>query len=821
MPIDSTAQLLFTIGANADDATENIARFRNLISKDLGEMGEEFDDWSKEVFGNLSTVNGALIAGGAALAAVAVGVGAFVTEAMGEYRQYADSVDHAMKVTGLGAEDLSVLHLAAAETFVSFDSLTNGIVRFESSVDKAANGGNKELIESFRRLGVSQADLTAGEQNLMPLLGKVMDGFHGLASGTDRAALAKDLFSRSGPELLSFLTRGSEGLNDFREKAESLGLTLSPKLIDDMRALKAAEEQLKAQHEALDVVIGKSLTPLKTFWETLKGAVAQTLRNGQALAMPGFFIPAVVDNYHKLTAEIQRAVDATKMLGDSKPAPPPPQQTLTEFTRLSELLTEIRDKSELIASEDNPAVRETQELYKFTDAAAKAQQELRKLMAEGKISAADARRELQAFATIPNQISELWAAWLAQQRKKELDETQKANDEYLDAEVSLRNRLKLLQQSGFEAQRTQLALENHETIQSLSEKKQYTEETMALVEQIYQVGLAKINAAERAQDEKDDDALRQKAAKEQAEFEQHFARLQEQMARVAAERTTGRQKIEQDERRELQQYSQAEEAKVIATATSEAQMISIMLAYEAIRRQISEKYKTELQTLINSQGWQGVFGSKFAEGLKGNEALLREWQSSTNQSLMLVKVSIEDLKDTAKQMFGDLAQGMGGAIAQALVFSQSFDDAMRQAAASTLESIAAQCLTQAIYSTAWGFFDLATGDYPGAEAAFEAAGLFALAGGGAAAVGRAIAPSSASAGSTAAGGVSGADAAGSAAGPAGGAGTATPGTTVIVTVNGHVIGPSGISELTDMINQQVYGNNLQLYASANKQGNPL
>jgi hypothetical protein len=44
---------------------------------------------------------------------------------------------------------------------------------------------------------------------------------------------------------------------------------------------------------------------------------------------------------------------------------------------------------------------------------------------------------------------------------------------------------------------------------------------------------------------------------------------------------------------------------------------------------------------------------------------------------------------------------------------------------------------------------------------------------------------------------------------------------VQVNVAGHVIGPSGIAELTDMINQAVYNNNVQLYASANASGTKL
>ena len=38
MPLDSAASLLFTIGANSDDAVENIERFRTLMGKDFEDL---------------------------------------------------------------------------------------------------------------------------------------------------------------------------------------------------------------------------------------------------------------------------------------------------------------------------------------------------------------------------------------------------------------------------------------------------------------------------------------------------------------------------------------------------------------------------------------------------------------------------------------------------------------------------------------------------------------------------------------------------------------------------------------------------------------
>ena len=58
MAFDSAASLLFNIGANSDDAEENIQRFRQLLGTNLDDIAGQFSQWSEDVLGDLSTVEG-------------------------------------------------------------------------------------------------------------------------------------------------------------------------------------------------------------------------------------------------------------------------------------------------------------------------------------------------------------------------------------------------------------------------------------------------------------------------------------------------------------------------------------------------------------------------------------------------------------------------------------------------------------------------------------------------------------------------------------------------------------------------------------------
>ena len=131
---------------------------------------------------------------------------------------------------------------------------------------------------------------------------------------------------------------------------------------------------------------------------------------------------------------------------------------------------------------------------------------------------------------------------------------------------------------------------------------------------------------------------------------------------------------------------------------------------------------------------------------------MKQWATGTSQSALTVKATLAGLEQSGKRAFDQLAQGMGAGIAHAIVYSGSVSKAMRQALAATLESIAAESMVRAIYSTALGFLDLAEGNYDGAGKAFTAAAIFGSVGAAAAVAGRAVAGPQGQAGGAGGGG---------------------------------------------------------------------
>jgi hypothetical protein len=319
------------------------------------------------------------------------------------------------------------------------------------------------------------------------------------------------------------------------------------------------------------------------------------------------------------------------------------------------------------------------------------------------------------------------------------------------------------------------------------------------------------------------EADRQLKAEQKAAADEELARLGVERERIARTYETSEQRIEGQYLADVAKYSAAEEKKRLAGETDETRRWQITQSFAALRASLYTREQTELQMLRNSQGWQGVFGSEFAEGLKRNEALARAWAESTNQSAMLVRVSLENLKETAQAAFGELAKGEAGSIMSAVVYGKSIKAAMEEATKAVLTSVSEQAGVKAIESLAWAALDFAVGDFPGSAEALVAAALFGSLAAATAVAGRAI--PNAQGGSGGAGGGGGADRSGSGSGGSSGSrgpmqGTAADmgGSHTTVNVYGHVYGPGGVGQLISDVNDAVLNSGHTLTATNTTSG---
>ena len=787
MGFDSSANLLFKISADAAEAQANVQGFRSVLSKELGGMKSEFSDWSQGIFGV-----------GAAVASAVVAASAFVLDATQKWMNYALEIGKASKLTGISTENMSRLAQAAEITGVPLDALTRGLGILYSHIVKA-NEGSKEQIATFRAMGISAKELAEAEKDPYSFLLRLSDAYHENASAVQQAARGREEFGRGIAEILPLLSRGRAAIQEMGDSINGTSKIVTSQAVIAAKEYKESLRVMKEEWEKIVFVIGKTAIPILAEVSAsllgLAGAMKTAVTSPLAAWSGGLekFYREWVAGAVKATLEMRRMV--TTGTDDVKKFVPTEikeaaKTTKEEFYGLSSIIETLRGRMAGLAGDETKIYQEAQHIRFELQ---KAEDELFERAAAGKLTPAVFERELAALRALPKMIGEFTDAEI-------LALTQRRDEMVLASTEELETRMVGLREQTFQNQRVAAEREIALLIWKYKREENDTKTNLELIERIRAGMLAGIDREQLAA------------------FSDTMNRLQAEYAATIASRLTSYGRIASAYDQDVARYSKAEEEKSLLTAKGERTRAQIRERYDLNRQAALDRYGEDLMRLQNSQGWQGVFGDFFAQRIRGNEELLRDWQTSADQSMLMTRVAVEALGDQSRRAFGMMAQGMGQAIAQAIIYKKSVGEAMREALAQALASIAAECMVMAIYSTALGFIRLAQHQYVAAGQAFMAAGYFGAGAAAALVVGRAVAPKQGAAG--AAGGAGeGVSGGGSAAGAS--EAQETRGPRVQIIINGHVIGRQGIDEIAEMINDAVRDRDVPLLASGVKNNTRL
>lgn len=186
-----------------------------------------------EKFDRRAEISAGKIAKGVAVAAAAAGV-AFAGMALRAV-QAADDMGKLAQSSGIAVESLSQLEYATSLSGTSLDELTIGMNKLTKQAVEAAKGSSSAA-KAFAAIGVSVKNADGSMKGTEQLMLDVADRFSQIEDGAAKAALAQELFGKSGTKLIPFLNQGRAGIEALKNEADKLGLTITGK------AAKAAEE---------------------------------------------------------------------------------------------------------------------------------------------------------------------------------------------------------------------------------------------------------------------------------------------------------------------------------------------------------------------------------------------------------------------------------------------------------------------------------------------------------------------------------------------------------------------------------------------------
>ena len=158
------------------------------------------------------------------LAGLGVAGAAVAAKFAADFLKTGDALDKMSKRTGVTVEQLQRLEFAAEQSGSDLGTLEKAFLR-QARVINDANDGLASATDSFDALGVSVADLEGLSPDEQFTL--LADALSQVEDSGKKAALAQEIFGRSGAQLIPLIDEGAAGIGALADQASKAGNIMS------------------------------------------------------------------------------------------------------------------------------------------------------------------------------------------------------------------------------------------------------------------------------------------------------------------------------------------------------------------------------------------------------------------------------------------------------------------------------------------------------------------------------------------------------------------------------------------------------------------
>lgn len=151
---------------------------------------------------------------------------------------------------GFTYKQVQALNVAASLANTTVDSLSGAFGRFLKTVAEAADG-SESAQQELARLGVTAQELQG--KTSFDILGILADRLNAIDSPAQRARVAMDLFGReAGIKMIEVLGGGSDSLENYKRKAEELGLSIDNTTVGVVKLMNQIEKLNELRSQGID-----------------------------------------------------------------------------------------------------------------------------------------------------------------------------------------------------------------------------------------------------------------------------------------------------------------------------------------------------------------------------------------------------------------------------------------------------------------------------------------------------------------------------------------------------------------------------------------
>lgn len=219
-----------------------------------------------------------------AAAAASAAIIAFGKASVDKFKEVGGETMGLMRTMGGTAQEASRLRFAAAQSGVSYETLSKSAGKLSKALDASLANG-KATSAMIKTVGFDFRDAHGHIKPMYELLPQMADRFAKMPNGAEKTALAIKLFGKAGADMLPFLNKGSAGIASLEKESDKYGLTLTGKNLDALKKSKASQREWNATLDGLRVQFGAQILPILTKFVTLLHQQVIPL----ILAVTGFF----------------------------------------------------------------------------------------------------------------------------------------------------------------------------------------------------------------------------------------------------------------------------------------------------------------------------------------------------------------------------------------------------------------------------------------------------------------------------------------------------------------------------------------------------
>ena len=223
----------------------------------VSDLKKKWDGGTKEISKGFKNVGQGV--------AVFTGLGVAAFKAADGMSENLDQIDKMSQKLGMSTDAYQKWDYVLQISGTEMANMSTGLKTLTNKFDDAVNGSDT-AIETFNKLGLKMEDIQGLSRE--DLFGKVITAFQGMEDSAERAALANDLFGRSGQELAPLFNTTAEETQNLIDQMEKMGGVISEDTVKSGAEFKDSMNTLTMALKGAGTTLFENLIPAVTTFVT-------------------------------------------------------------------------------------------------------------------------------------------------------------------------------------------------------------------------------------------------------------------------------------------------------------------------------------------------------------------------------------------------------------------------------------------------------------------------------------------------------------------------------------------------------------------------